>query len=383
VGLQATGLGTVPTLALDGPGRARGRIHGESLRGMIHDGIGRWKDALARGLTAPPDAYIRELVTRTSFTAAIRRWAPDLGEEVEGLAEGAGVDRETMLAYQLVDEEWWFRRGRAPATGEPEKCSVVGHRGAQHGAPLLAQNLDVPAWCDGLLVTLLITRPDSDIQALVFSYAGLIALTGINNGPLAVCVNALLQLDHSPSGLPVAFVVREALARAGVESAARFLRSIDHASGQAYSLAGARRIAGYECSASACRRFFPAAGAPALCHTNHPVAGDGGRRSGDAGTAPDGGAGAASRTNTERRLEQLVSRTRALDGPPTARDIAATLRSHDHPEACICAHGGDQLAAFTAWSVIYEPTAPPRVSFTAGPPCRSEYRTAELAGRRR
>jgi hypothetical protein len=371
-----------PVVQLAGPGRRRGQIHGESLRALVREGVARWKDALATAIAAPPEPYLRELVSGTSFASAIARWAPDLGEEVEGLAEGAGLDKDTVLAYQLVDEEWWFRRDRAAAVRAIEKCSVVGIPAVEGAAPLLAQNLDVPAWCDGLQAILEVAPADSGHRTLVLTYAGLIALTGVNNGPLAVCVNALLQLDHSPFGLPVAFVVRELLDCSSMAAARRYLRAIDHASGQAYSLAGSRSVSGWECGAGRCRRFFPAVDTQVLCHTNHPVAGGSARRGRE--TTPSRGCdGAASLPNSELRLGQLVTRTGALSGHAVAGDLATVLRSHDHPHASVCAHGGEQLAAFTAWSVIYELSRPPKVTLTAGPPCRSEYRTLELAGRQR
>jgi len=366
------------TLALDGPGRARGNAHGESLREAIREGLDRWRDSLARDVAGSLDDYISELLNRTSFTVAIDRWAPDLGEEVIGLAEGAGVDRQTMLAFQLVDEEWWFRRNRRLGLVVGEKCSVVGIPGTEQNAPLLAQNLDIPTWCDGLQVLLQITLPDSDLKASVFSYAGLIALTGLNDRSIAVTVNALMQLNPSPRGLPVAFVVRALLAKRTFEDAERLLLEIEHASGQAYTLGSRDRIVGYECSARGTCRYRPREPSGVLCHSNHPLANDDQQLFRDVSRLIDPALQAASRSNTERRLASLVAQTEGLTPGPGVDEVAAILRSHDDRGASICAHDSGGTMAFTAWSVIYELGERPRAHFTVGPPCRSEFRTAEL-----
>ena len=44
---------------------------------------------------------------------------PDLLEEVRGIADGAGVDFDTMYAYQLVDEIWAMDRDSGPAQMHP------------------------------------------------------------------------------------------------------------------------------------------------------------------------------------------------------------------------------------------------------------------------
>src|SRR6266536_299523 len=97
-----------------GGGRERGRAHGEALRAQIGALLERWDADVAARLQRPPAELVAALVGTTGFVAAIRRHTPDLMEEVHGIAEGAGVGFERVLALNLMDEEWWFTAPAEP-----------------------------------------------------------------------------------------------------------------------------------------------------------------------------------------------------------------------------------------------------------------------------
>ena len=69
------------------------------------------------------DRFVAAFLGGTDFVSAIERWTPDLLDEVRGIAQGAGIDHETMLAFQLFDEVW--------AQGE----SVTAHHCTAIGVP--------------------------------------------------------------------------------------------------------------------------------------------------------------------------------------------------------------------------------------------------------
>ena len=60
--------------------------------------------------------HVAGLLAATRFVPAIEASTPELLEEVRGIAEGAGVSFERILAYNLMDEEWWYSQARR-ATG--------------------------------------------------------------------------------------------------------------------------------------------------------------------------------------------------------------------------------------------------------------------------
>ncbi|MCJ7624255.1 MAG: hypothetical protein MUO76_12190, partial [Anaerolineaceae bacterium] len=99
----------IRVIELKGSGRARGLAHGEALRADIHELFGNWKENIRQDMGMDPDVFLEQMLTETDFIPAVKRWTPELLDEVEGIAEGAGVDFNTVFARQLSDEEIWFR----------------------------------------------------------------------------------------------------------------------------------------------------------------------------------------------------------------------------------------------------------------------------------
>lgn len=128
-----------------GNGRERGRAHGEALREPIRGLLERWDADVAARLGRPPQTLVSALVETTGFVAAIERHTPDLLEEVRGIADGAGIAFDRVLALNLMDEEWWFS---APA--EPrDACTLIAVAPAEGRPTVLAQNMDLPELMDG------------------------------------------------------------------------------------------------------------------------------------------------------------------------------------------------------------------------------------------
>ena len=62
----------------------------------------------------PAAEHVAGLLGATRFVPAIEASTPELLEEVRGIAEGAGVSFERILAYNLMDEEWWYSQAAGP-----------------------------------------------------------------------------------------------------------------------------------------------------------------------------------------------------------------------------------------------------------------------------
>ena len=104
--------GKLEVVTLTGSPLERGRIHGETLKPKITEIIKIWKNELHKAYNLDPDKYIEEFVEKTRFTEAIKKWTPQLMEEVRGISQGSGIDIRTVFAFQLPDEEWWYGRNR-------------------------------------------------------------------------------------------------------------------------------------------------------------------------------------------------------------------------------------------------------------------------------
>jgi isopenicillin-N N-acyltransferase like protein len=266
---QAQENGKLLVIELTGTPHEMGLIHGRALKPEINELIKRWKEDLSRTYKVSADIYIRKLLDQTDFRPSIDRWTPGLLDEVRGIAEGAGVDFETMFAFQLIDEIWTVSRDL-----DFQKCTSIGAGRRASFPAFTSQTQDIPGFYHGYPTLLRIRDRETSLETLVFTIPGVIALNGMNSRAVGVCVNAVTQLAHSREGLPVAFVIRGILRQKTFKDAERFLRDIPPAAPQNYVLGGPDEAACYERSAARIVRFLPFEGAEFTYHTNHPLIND-------------------------------------------------------------------------------------------------------------
>ena len=246
-----------------------GQIHGRTLKAEIRDLVERWKKDLEKTYGVSSDVFIRTFLAKTDFKPAIDRWTPGLLDEVRGIADGAGIDFDTIYAYQLIDELWTV----GPDLGF-SKCTTVA-AGKRNGNPaFVAQTLDIPAFYHGYQTVLRIQDEENGLEALVFTIPGVVAANGLNSRSIGVCVNAVTQLAYSPKGLPVDFIIRGILRQRTFEDALKFLQDVQPAAPQTYVLGGPSEAAVFERSAGKMSRFIPFTGAAFSYHTNHPLDND-------------------------------------------------------------------------------------------------------------
>jgi len=360
-------------LTLEGTPKNRGRIHGEALRGEIHEVLGRWKDGIGRTLGLDPDSYVSEFFENTNFMPSITRWTPDLLEEVEGLAEGAGLDFKTMYVYQLADEDFWYSRKKAlqKSARREGHCSALGVFDPG-SAPLLAQNMDLTKMYDGTQVLLRIKHTGSSLESHVFSFAGFLALTGVNNRPLGICCNTLLRLNYSTDGLPVAFIVRRVLELGGLAEAEEFLRRVQHASGQNYTIGGSRAVAAFECSSGRVSRFMPRPDARRVYHTNHPLVNDDQSIYKEIIEKLPPEKRPMKPSNSEVRFDFLARNLGDTTSRIGVEEVKSMLASTEVP---ICFDGKESDDLFTLGCLIMELSSPPVLHLSPGPPCTTPFRT--------
>ena len=118
-----------------------GQVHGQTLKAEIRELVRRWKQDLEKTYQVPAEVFVREFLKKTDFKPAMERWTPGLLDEVRGIADGAGIDFDTMYAYQLIDEVW----AMGADLGLSKSTTVAA--GKRHGNPAyIAQTLDIPAF---------------------------------------------------------------------------------------------------------------------------------------------------------------------------------------------------------------------------------------------
>jgi isopenicillin-N N-acyltransferase-like protein len=340
-------------------GRPReiGRGHGEEMRAAIAAGLERWFEVVGGDTGIAGEPYVTSFLEATDFLKAIDYFAPALIEEVRGIAEGASQRFDTMLAYQMMDEEWAYRvalmRTRRSSV---EACSAAGVvRG--DGTSLLAQNMDLPSHYDGSQI-LLHARPADGTELMAFGPAGLIGTTGLNVHGVGVCVNALFQLRHRSAGLPVGFVIRGVLAQQSAADAVSLLKTVPHATGQNYMVGGPGELHDFECSPGQVREVRVEGSQ--VTHTNHVLA----------STDIDPAVEADHDSTTVARLGRLRSELGDLGEKASIEDLTRVLSDSTVP---VCVPRGSSW--MTLGSVVMELSAEPVLHIAPGPPANTPYST--------
>ena len=257
--------------AVRGDAYTVGRGLGEAVRSHMTAVTGA--SAEFRGL----DARWRGSTLVQSLLAAARAAFPDYVRELEGMADGAGVDFDTLFL--------WNCRGdlRYPAgTVSPrataalaEGCTTImlpaGHDPAAPAQALIAHNEDGSEELDGHCFWIRVERTDG-IPFSSFLYPGMLPghTLAVNDAGLVQTINNIRAEDLKP-GIPRHFISRAVLDCSNIEAALAVLGRDDRASGFHHALGAAAetRIVSVEAPASGCRAVeveHPVA------HANHLVA---------------------------------------------------------------------------------------------------------------
>ena len=343
-----------------GSARDRGRTIGRVLSARIEAHLEAWRSALPAD--GDPRGYVSAFLSETDFKPAIRRHAPDLLEELEGVAEGSGHPANELFALQLLDEEWACR-ARRRAAPIPPKCSSLAIVGAE-ALCWIAQNMDLGDYTDGAQVLLAIAADERSPAALVFSTAGMLGLMGVNAAGVGVCVNSLPQLPNARQGLPVAFVLRRLLQARSLAEAADLVRTLPHATNQHYLIAEPRAARSFEASAAGVTEYH-SPDPMRVFHTNHPLA-----------AVPEAHEPPAARANSEVRLASITARLSVGEAGLAA--IQGALCARDDPLNPVCRSSSATITTGSMISALHDDHVQCWVS--SGPPQERGYHAHRLAG---
>jgi isopenicillin-N N-acyltransferase like protein len=347
-------------LTLSGTPLERGQMYGESLRTKINENIDYLLQLLLNKNGQEADEAIAQVLAKTGFEASIARWAPQLLEEIHGIAEGANRPFPTLLALQLVDGLVGLKAELA--------CSTVGIWG-QSGMPtLLAQTADNMNFWSSHRTLLHIIYPDSDLEVYTMTFSGILGVYGLNNYGIGVCVNALGEVNTAPDGLTCPIVARCILEQASFKDAVQFMHSVKFSSGNHYAIGGPEKVSSFECSANQIAEYIPPDAATRLFHTNHVLA--------NTDKIPTQNFNPEMQENLHKGLVNTQTRQATLEeylkDPAkrvTVEDIKDTLCTHGrHP---ICSHG--EGGATTNYTTIMELSNDPVLHLAPGPGCKTAF----------
>jgi len=294
-----------PILVLRGDPRALGRQQGAALRAQIHRNVAELLGALMKARPARREQIQAWQARLRAF--CFDHW-PWLQEEMAGLAESAGLDRETIELLNF--RAWQYDVYHAGA------CSSLAVPDA-HGHILTAGTLDDPRH----LYAVVQCQPTAGLRYLSFPIAGTTwANRGMNESGLALGISSLIcpgvkfDLSHLvPADLVFRFMLQYCGTVAAIESACRSYKFF-------CNLVAVDRHGGL----FACSRYgdgltvYPAAPAGAVL-TNHPLepAATALRARGFTGTDPG--------ADSLERLAELTAWNTAHTGRATIADARALL----------------------------------------------------------
>lgn len=355
-------------VTLSGSGYELGLQHGQIFKKEIGEIVEKWKENTKAQLERDADEVLGEFLAYADFEGSIKKWTPELYEEVRGIAEGSEQDFDVIMTLNMLDEFWVYLNNP-----ENHHCSNIGVPSVNGNVSYIAQNMDIETYTDGYQTLFRIEASGNTPEQLVLSHPGLIALNGMNNSGVGLIMNTIMQLNATSSGLPVAFVVRKVLASTDKDEIINFITSVNHASGQNYILGVRGEVFNFEASANKVVRFDPGNKNQTVYHTNHPIVND---------DVKPWFAEFNPKANTEElpitsnSYIRLASLSKRIAENDTISDgsIKDALRSKDDVNNPVCRTiGANNERSFTFASVVMALTGDPYLQITAGPPSESDY----------
>lgn len=198
------------------------------------------------------------------YERALAEAAPQLLEEIDGIAEGADLPRSAIVRLNLGPADPAGSPGAAgrPPPGQHTAIYFAGQRGATLGQAVVG-----PAGAGEELRLLVLTGADRHEPTVVLTQAGALGMGGLNAAGLAVLSCSLSCTDDAP-GLGRSAVVRRLLQHPSVESAYAELLELPRATAGFYMLADGHDYNGVEATAGLAVRTQKGPKAAHL-HTNH------------------------------------------------------------------------------------------------------------------
>ena len=272
-----------PILDIHGSPRERGRQYGGHARERIVKSIESYARLFAYCGLAWRDVQQRALPYRDE----IARVAPGLLDEIDGIAEGAGIAMPEILALNARTE---ILPPTYPSDPSPQMPSILAANRAagvatqydwgectalavlpeasSDGHTWLAQNWDWIGEQRAALVVLRITGDDG-VRAMTLTEAGMLAKIGLNDRGVGVCLNILRSTDDGQKpGMPVHVLLRHLLDCGSVHEACAAAQSMTHGASSNILVADA---GGHAASLELSPRGVAiiSSGNGTLAHTNH------------------------------------------------------------------------------------------------------------------
>ncbi|KAH8885267.1 AAT-domain-containing protein [Thozetella sp. PMI_491] len=250
----------VPEVIASGSAWQVGFAHGSQIPHRIRVCIENYKRLFEETAEADwPESRARA----ETYLAALKQNEPDLVEEMQGIAAGAGegVDFLDILALNL--------RSEISLTNYSDGCTSLVTQNASNSEVFVAQNWD---WVQeaGTSTAFFDIRKTDKPRIRMFGEAGIVAKFGFNDRGVGICMNAIRCGTVAKDMLPVHLAMRRVLECHSFDEAMAMLTRKGLASCVNLVIADKTgKIATVECTPRGLAPIYPDEGEWTTFHTNH------------------------------------------------------------------------------------------------------------------
>ncbi len=340
--------------------REVGRQHGEALRESIQKHLELVFDLAAKKSNVQKSKALKIAGT---FAPHISQYAPGFLEELNGLAEGAGITINEALLLQVRQEV--VNLARCGGDFECTSYAITPEYTAD-GKMYVGQNADLAGDFESFtnVVTFAVGQKPKIMMVVP---AGQLSFNGISSEGIGVDAN-FLRCNGWKKGFPRYLITRLAAEQPTFEAACAKIESLEERASSRNILVSDYRgnIANYEITATDCARIK---GDGFFVHSNHFV---------------DQRMSSLYETNTMDEMQNSMQRKNRLGrlieenrGKIDVRMIKSFLRDHENGNNSICAHEYARGVYHTFTSLISNLTDL-EITVAKGTPCKSEYATYEF-----
>lgn len=344
--------------------RKRGQAYGEAARTRIHAILDKYREIFER-ITG--ETWQATLERGESFISEAQAFAPDLVEEIRGIAEGA--DRAFMDIFLL--------NARSEILFNPQvlaqECTTVAAlpESTKNGETLLAQNWDWYKEVIDCQVILKIRQREGIPSLITFTEAGQLAKIGMNAAGIGLVVNNLIS-DQPRTGVPWIFLTRRVLESSHFAQAMGYVLNTPRAHSINFLIGyTAGEAVNLETSPVEEHILWPENGY--FVHTNHYL--KSGKEFRDLKPLRD------PYPSTYLRCRRAQKGMAALNGNVDVKGIREILSDHMDRPFSVCAHENPAVPTLqqivTCLSITMN-LSRQQIHYALGNPCRGEVQTLDL-----
>jgi isopenicillin-N N-acyltransferase like protein len=365
-----------PRVHVSGNPRERGRSYGEQVR----EQIGRTREGYESAFAELAGwSWPQAVEAAARYMGPIQKHAPEVSDELRGIAEGARLELGDVMAMNARTEVLWAATARQAAqerSALARECTAftLSSGCTAAGYPLIAQNWDWLAHSSSTVVVLEVEQPGARPNYVTVVEAGLLAKASLNSAGVAVTTNALVTSDDlGQAGIPYHVMLRLLAECETVTDAIRLVQLAPRASSGNYLVASGDDVAvNLEAAPGDSSRVawqLPREGV--LIHTNHFLELPSGVHDVSVYAMPD------SLVRFQRAAAMLADR----DASWELESVAGLMADHADWPSSVCCHPDPRAVGTLPWATVMAVIMSPaerRLWLASGNPCEHAFEELDL-----